>query len=182
MEQQSRKQRKKPAKAATQEELDYIVEHWPTGRAADIAERLGRGWYTRRVSATAFRLGLRKDPIVKAAAERERCAAVSPLSHRPKAQAKQAATLSAIYDSERRRVIMGLDQRTKVHIGFASPEKMQFRANAARRRGYKIIRHQTGEIYYDRATRRSERIEQTAREKWRMRVLPWPEDGEEDEE
>jgi hypothetical protein len=76
--------------------------------------------------------------------------------------AKRRETLKA----EKRRVLFGLEQKTKLKVVAAPHKKVSYRY-VLKKRGY-IVTRGSNVVYYDSNTSRSERAERTATEKYRF--------------
>lgn len=81
---------------------------------------------------------------------------------------KSAESRSQTVASEKRRVLFGLPQKTKLKVVPAPPGKASFR-HTMRKRGY-IIARGGKTVYYDESTNRSEKTEKTAKEKYYLKV------------
>jgi hypothetical protein len=79
---------------------------------------------------------------------------------------KQSASRKKLIAAEKRRVLFGLDQKTKLKVVPASKEKVNCRYNL-RRRGY-IVSRGAREIFYNEKTNRSPLIERNAIERHRF--------------
>jgi len=82
---------------------------------------------------------------------------------------KSAASRRKTVAAEKRRVLFGLEQKTKLKVIRAPHNKIAYR-NYLRRRGYVVDRAGV-EIYYTEHTSRSEKVEKTAFEKYRFKII-----------
>lgn len=79
---------------------------------------------------------------------------------------KSAESRRKTLASEKRRVLFGLEQRTKLKVVAAPPAKAAYR-HTLKKRGY-IVSRAAKIIFYDANTLRSDRVEQTAVERYRF--------------
>ena len=149
--------RKRTVYRLSESQIAYIKEHYHDTPDQEIVDAIGISIYTLHVYRT--KLGLRKGKEFMSRLNRAKALEHNNAAHinTPEAYAKRVETMAAIRESETRRVMWGLEQKTKLHIRLEPRQKLLQR-NYLQRLGY-IVDEKTLIAYYTAGTHRASRIE-----------------------
>lgn len=141
----------------TEENLKYFIEHYAETSNAELAERFGCKVST--IQKRAYFLGLHKTDEVRAKnAEKARL-----YTKTEEAKAKQARGWKKAYEADKRRLLFGMEQKTKIRVG-EQKTKTSLKANMKFKNGYFTLTRMSNTLYWNENTRRSTYREQRAKE------------------
>ena len=147
----------------TEEDIALLKERYATTGNVELARIMGRS--KESIQQKGRRLGLYKAPSFLDALQKEKLILINS----PQSIQKRAETQRGIIIAERRRILFGLPQKTKIKVVRMTTAKNGARTRM-RKAGY-IVTDDHSRIFYDFGTRRSPKMERNA-EKNGIRILP----------
>lgn len=138
----------------TAEQIEWLKANFATTRREDLAKVLNVT--SRTVGNYARRYNLVKDMAIV----REWTSVGLKKGNSKEGRAKHRATMTALIAQEKRRILYGLEQKTKYKLG-SNPSRKSLKANMKRKHGY-VSENGSNVIYYTDTTRRSAVQEQHA--------------------
>lgn len=153
----SKRERNPQAKIWTKENLQYFIENYADTPNIVFAEKFGVKVAT--INKRAYFLGLHKSHETRLRnAEKARI-----LTKTEENKRKQGKALKKRYEAEKRRIVFGLEQKTKLRVE-RNDKKAMLKANMKYKNGYFTKEKMSNILYYDENTRRSKIREARAKE------------------